>query len=259
VIKKTCTLTKEHYIDYAIFSAIPSELKFLRQHFLPYQYTNLKIENFNIKVFQYKNKKILFASTGIGTTFASSIVTLIHNYFHPTYMFFIGTAGGIKQGLKLKDVVIASRAFEAEIQEAFSLLKGTPFEEGLKHPLKKQMSFPIYDADQDLLNVARMINFSHRHIYFGTVVTTNTFPSPKESFEKIKNKNPLSIDMETSAFYQIAWLLKIKALAIRGISNLLDRDGTDEKTNESDVYGSTQSAGEVLLQILELLISGHNR
>ena len=53
--------------------------------------------------------------------------------------------------------------------------------------------------------------------------------------------------------------LKIKALAIRGISNLLDRDGTDEKTNESDVYGSTQSAGEVLLQILELLISGHNR
>jgi predicted cupin superfamily sugar epimerase len=60
--------------------------------------------------------------------------------------------------------------------------------------------------------------------------------------------------METSAFYQIAWLLKIPMLAIRGISNLINSKGGDEEIHLSDLTGAAIAAGEVTLSILDKLI-----
>ena len=60
--------------------------------------------------------------------------------------------------------------------------------------------------------------------------------------------------METSAFYQVAWLLDIPSLAIRGISNLLNHDGTDHNVHQSDVKGSALAASKTLLNILDEVI-----
>ena len=137
---------KQHYqkIDIAILSAMPEELEYFQEILLQNQCNNYTINELEFSVYDYKNKKILISHTGFGTTFAASIVTLIHQYFRPGYIFFSGTAGGINPNLKLRDVIIVGKAFEAEIQGAFTLLKGTPFEGCLTHPLKKQIFPPIY-------------------------------------------------------------------------------------------------------------------
>ena len=105
-----------------------------------------------------------------------------------------------------------------------------------------------------MLSIAAKTNFSESQARIGTVVSSNSFPAPKELFDKIKDKNPDSIDMETSAFYQVAWLLKIPSLAVRGISNVLNQNGIDDKIHQSDVPGSTRAAAIVLLAIIDTLI-----
>jgi len=241
-------------INFAIFSAMPEELDFFQNTFSQNKYETVRVHEFEFKIYEYHNKRILIVHTGLGTTFAASIMTLIHHHFCPEYILLSGTAGSIKSELQIRDVVIVEKAFEAEIQGVFKLLKNTPFESCLTHPLKNQRFPQVYSADEELLQIAKNVNFSDIRIHQGTVVSSNAFPAPKELFEKIKNENPYCIDMETSAFYQIAWLLKARVIAIRGISNALNHDGTDDNVHESDVKGSAEAAAKVLLKILDTLL-----
>lgn len=241
-------------IYFCILSAMPEELEYFQSIFSKNKCDIYEVNGFEFKVYDYKNKRILMSHTGLGTTFAASVITLIHHHFNPNYIFFSGTAGGINPDLKLCDVVIVEKAFEAEIQGAFKLLKNTPFEGCLTHPLKQQGFPSIYGADEDLLKIASDIASTNSGIYKGTVVSSNTFPAPQELFDRIKTENPYSIDMETSAIYQTAWLLNIRVLAVRGISNILNNNGTDDKIHESDVQGSSEAAAKVVLKIVDTLL-----
>lgn len=239
-------------VDYAIISAMPEELEFFTEEFSNQHYIEYTVGKFHFKVYDYRNSKILITYSGLGVTFAASALTFIHAYFNPAYVLVSGTAGGIKEGLKLGDVIVAECAFEAEIQNVFKIVKNTPFENCLKHPIKNEYFPACYPADSELLRICNSLNI--HHLYQGTVVSSDVFPAPKELFEEIKSLNPYSIDMETSAFYQTAWLLNIKVLAIRAISNILNPDGTDGKIHESDVEGSAKAAAQVLFAILNASI-----
>jgi 5'-methylthioadenosine/S-adenosylhomocysteine nucleosidase len=246
---------QKNKVDYAIISAMPEELEFVTKEFANLKCAKTNVGGFIFNIYDYQNTKVIIAHSGMGTTFAASAFTLIHAYFKPEYFLIAGTAGGIQKNLELRDVVIAEKAFEAEIQDAFTLLKNTPFENCLKHPFKNQ-SFPAhYSADPELLGICESLNIGNINTYKGTIVSSNTFPAPKELFEKIKCLNPYSIDMETSAFYQTAWLLNAKVLAVRGISNILNPDGSDEKVHEADLKGSSIAAAKVIFSVLNKLIN----
>lgn len=241
-------------VDFALFAAMAEELDYIHAVFSSCKYEHIKIEGFDFKIYNYNGRRIVVAYTGLGTIFAASVVTFIHFTLRPSYFLLSGTAGGVNPEIKVRDVVIIEKAFEAEIQGAFELLKTTPFESCLKHPLNQQHFPSIYPADQKLLEIANNIKYEGIKIHKGTGVTSNAFPAPKELFDKIKSKNPQSIDMETSAFYQIAWFLNIRVLAIRGISNVLDVDGTDKEVNKSDVRGGAEAAAKVLMKIVNAII-----
>jgi predicted cupin superfamily sugar epimerase/nucleoside phosphorylase len=241
-------------IDFAIFSAMPEELEYV-QSFFQVRAERIKVNEFEFLVFNYLNMRILLAHSGLGTTFASSVLTLVHNYFNPKYVLFTGVAGGIDPSLKICDVIIVEQAFEAELQNAHGLLQNTPFESCLLHPLKNSKFPSTYSCDKNLLETARKSNFpANINLHYGIVATSNNFPAPISLFEDIKIKKAMSIDMETSAFYQVAWLLNIPILAVRGISNLINSNGTDENIAKSDLKGSAKAAGLVLISILENLI-----
>jgi uncharacterized protein len=240
--------------DYAILAAMPEELEFFTQQFSGLNHIEITIESCSFHLYDYQNYKILIAATGIGTAFAASAFTFIHLYFNPTYFLITGTAGGIHPQLKLRDVVIVEKAFEAEMQDIFTLVKDTPFESCLTNPLNNQPFPQHYSASSELLSICNTLHFSDINLYQGTVTSSNAFPAPKELFEKIKRWHPYCIDMETSAFYQIAWLLNAKVLAIRGISNLLNSDGSDDKVHEADLKGSATVAAKVAFSVLNKLI-----
>jgi predicted cupin superfamily sugar epimerase len=119
------------------------------------------------------------------------------------------------------------------------------------------VGFPLtFSCDEDLMNAVKEMSWpSEAKIHFGTTGTSNKFPTPVELYDEIKEMAPLSIDMETSAFYQVGWLLNIPILAVRGISNLINHAGVDENIGSSDLMGSAQAAAGVLISILDKLIS----
>jgi len=240
-------------VDIAIFTAMSEELQYFKDYFAKHPKQTKTIRDFTFDIYDVNDVQILLSETGLGTTFSSSVLTFVCHTFTPSYVLLSGTAGAINQKLKLCDVVIAENAFEAEIQKVFPLVKNTPFESCLTHPLKEQRFPNIYPASKKLLKFAQDIK--NKNIFFGNVVTSNNFPSPIELFEDIKSLSPYSIDMETSAFYQVAWLFGIEVLAIRSISNILNIDGTDDHIDESDVEGSSKAAAITTLKIVEKLSS----
>lgn len=244
-------ITTSLKIDYAIFTAMSEEMAYFKTYFQNFPTEQLQIKNFIFNSYSYKNKKIILVETGFGTTFAASMLTLIHHYCAPSHVFLSGTAGAIHPELRLCDVVIAAEAFEAEVQEIFNMVKNTPFETCLKHPAKGEYFPSIYSADRELLAIAQ--NISHTKVRIGTVVSSNAFPAPLTLFEKIKSLNPYCIDMETSAFYQVAWLLGIRVLSVRGISNVLNHNGSDDHIHLSDLHGSAKAAASALLAVIDAI------
>lgn len=241
-------------IDYAIISAMEEEVEWVLQQFSNVHFKEYELNKFIFKIYAYQNTKILIASTGIGTSFASCILTLIKLHFNPEYVLICGTAGGIHPDLTLRDVVIAEYAFEAEMHALLTTIKNTPFASCLQHPLNNIELPLLYKAPLELLNLCNNLDYKATSLFKGTVVSSNAFPAPKALFAEIHKMHPYAIDMETAAFYQTAWLLNIKILSIRGISNILNEDGTDEKIHEADVQGSADAAAHVLLMILDKLI-----
>lgn len=239
--------------DFAILSAMPEESEFYHEYFSEYESEIISINNLKFKIYQWRDKRILCGCTGLGTSFSAATVTLIYTYFNPEYIFFSGTAGGIDPKLNLRDVIVATSAFEAEMHGIFDQLQNTPFESCLTHPLKKDRFPQLYTADQHLIDITQALHKTST-VHYGTVVSSNMFPAPLELFEKIKERNPLSIDMETSALYQTAWLLGMRALAVRSISNILNTDGTDENVKESDVHGSAEAAARTIVSILNRIV-----
>ncbi len=254
-VNNTNKLNRKLKVDIAIFTAISEELLYYKELLAEFTVSNITINNFTFPVYQVNGFKVLLSETGLGTAFAASILTFVHQNFTPNYVFMSGTAGAINSKLNLCDVIIAENAFEAEIQNVFPSVLGTPFESCLIHPLKNKKFPANYPASNKLLNIAKNNKEKGEDIYFGDVVTSNNFPAPTHLFEDIKSLNPLSIDMETSSFYQTAWLFGIEALAIRSISNILNIDGTDDHIDKSDVAGSSKAAAVATMKIVGELIT----
>ena len=243
-------------VDFAIISAMPDEIAYVNRMMTDGETVSTSAGDF--KICNYKEKKILVSAIGMGTTCAAAMSSFILATFKPDYIFFSGTAGGIDSCLNVGDVVIATSAFEAEIQGAFTILRGTDFETALTHPVKKAPLQQSYQMDPDLINISIDLDIvglpENVKIYKGPIVTTNTFPSPPSLFEQVRAQKPLAIDMETSAVYQTAWMFGAKAIVIRGISNILNERGEDDPTYKTDIHGSSENAAKTLMHVLDKLV-----
>jgi nucleoside phosphorylase len=63
---------------YVIFSAMPEELDYIKNKFKHLPCTQVQLDKFLFLIYQYKEVKVLLVSSGIGTVFAASVLTLIH-------------------------------------------------------------------------------------------------------------------------------------------------------------------------------------
>ncbi len=238
-------------IDIAIFTAIPDEATPILKRLAGYPCKQHHINNFEFPVYDYQGKQILVTSTGLGTAFASMVVTMVAMHFKPENLLYCGTAGAVSDEAHIRDIIVVNEAFEVELQGLASAIKDTPFADCLRQPLKNQTSPQTYHADTRLLSIATDNISGEAKIIIGKAATSNLFPAPQSLFVSVKQANALAIDMETSAFYQAAWLFNFPALAIRGVSNKLNSDGTDDNIDSSDTVGSMQVVTDYLFRLIE--------
>lgn len=233
-----------------ILSAFDGEQKHYEKNLKSLQI--LEVNGVRYRTGQYLGKNIVLGCTGMGTSSCAAAATHALISFKPKYVYFSGTSGAIDPTLKIGDVVIGRNALDADILEIHTAVIGTPFESALIHPIVNKQVPRVFEADTDLLHyateVAHGLKFKSQ---VGLLATSNYFPSPPNVFKKVKKENALTMDMESSAFYQIAWIFGAKALAVRGVSNELDAEGNDENVASSKVDLSASHAAQVVLSTIE--------
>jgi adenosylhomocysteine nucleosidase len=217
-----------------------------------------KIGFVDVSMCEYNNISIYFATTGMGTINASLVLACLSSSLKFDAVFFSGTSGGIDKRLKIGDVVVASDTFDADILSIHDEVIGTPFESALTNPNNSKKTPKSFKASPTLLEYSDGSNHKFS-IFKGTVATSNHFPTPSFLFDKIKEKNAMVIDMESTAIYQFSWLAKLPCLVIRGVSNCIDNQGNDDQVDQSDISSSDNAAILVMDCLKRLSLSSTHR
>ena len=241
-------------IDAAILTAVDEELK----AFLPLL-KNIKtkvVDHVRFTLATLHDKSVVLINTGMGMSSSAIIATHVYHLFHPTAMFFSGTAGGVDQRLKIGDVVIGESTCDINFCESINKITSTPFAPAIIHPVNQEPHPTLLPADSKLLQLAKQIKPTAFKLLSGTLVSTHDFPAPKWLFEAIKNQHGMALEMEGSSLYYLGWLLKVPVLAVRGISNLINAKGEDPDAHNANLQSSCTHAAQVVAEIIRRLDGG---
>lgn len=128
-----------------------------------------------------------------------------------------GTAGGMNQEIKLFDTIISTESAYWDVFEGIL----TEF-----HPWMKTIYFK---ADKDLIDLAKGIVSKNEfsNIYFGRMISGETFIGDKYRNEINTNFSPLCVDMETASVAHVCYVNKIPYIAVRTITDTAEHSGTD--------------------------------
>eukprot|EP01080_Neovahlkampfia_damariscottae_P011951 gene11951-5352_t len=178
-----------------------------------------------------ENKKIVFGVSGVGKTFASSVVTTMIHKFHITTLIFTGLAGGMSEDNELGEIVIGKDVIDYDMDCRNFIL---PFDSEYKHklgeiPFTKLRAFA---CDQKLIEIA-MKSDTKVTKKIGRIATGSEFvvqSRKQEIFDKSwkELEFPLCVEMEGSAVAQICQVYNIPFLLLRTISDTFKGDANLE-------------------------------
>jgi adenosylhomocysteine nucleosidase len=236
-------------VDYLILSAVPEE----QEHLLAALENPEQVELSHLitTIGSLHGKRVCVGLTGIGTTNAAAVASALIHDVHPKAFFFVGSAGALRDDLKVGDVILGERAFEVDVQGLTEVFRDTPFFKGLINPYKGVIAPEIFEANSDLLQKAQSLEAD-----FVTkadiLASANCFPAPMHYFDILKQRDVAAIDMESSAIYQVSWLLDVPSLVIRSISNAVDDDG-NEDTDDATLATASHNASKFIEQLIQSL------
>ena len=144
---------------------------------------------------------------------------------------------------------------DADLFGLHKALTGTPFEECLKHRHGEGAIPEVYFADKRLVSIAEGYEPGATWKRVGCLGTSDNFPSPKDKIVALQEAGVDTMDMEASAFYNTAAVFgEIPSLAIRSVSNTLDKSGGDEAVHAADIRTADRPAA-IALHVVESLES----
>lgn len=165
---------------------------------------------------------LLLSLSGVGTSAAAITTTILCEQFKPDLILFCGVAGGMQQGQRIGDLVLADKIIDADLLQLPAILRDTPYHAALFDPHTMDPVDYKYEVDPEILRACR--SYANE---IGTIVTSNTFPTPKHMFADLKALNCRAIEMESSGVFKAAQYYAIPVLTVRAISNLIDETGND--------------------------------
>jgi purine-nucleoside phosphorylase len=133
----------------------------------------------------------------------------------------VGTAGGLKPGMKMGDTIVAISATADD-----------------ETPLRvAQMPSYAPTATFELAEIAaRVSREAGATVHVGAVVTSGVFYDPDPTtFARWKRTGHIGVEMEAAMMYTIAAVHQIEALAVMTVSDLLGDSGETERISDADL------------------------
>lgn len=162
---------------------------------------------------EIKGVRVVLALSGIGKVNAALTTAIIIERYAPDYVINTGSAGGLKAGMQIGDVVVGQEVAHHDVDvTAFG------YESGQVPQLP-----PRFKASQLLVEAATCAAqvYTGAHIHTGLIVSGDQFIGTAEQNSAIKDKfaDVLAVEMEAAAIAQTCYQLHIPFVIIRAISD----------------------------------------
>lgn len=209
----------------------PLRAKYVAEHYLENPVCFNTVRNMLGYTGTYKGKKISVMGSGMGVPSMGIYATELYNQFDVDAIIRIGSAGGLGEDVKVRDVVIA---MGASTNSSYGDAFGLP---GYLVPMAD------YGLLESAVQCARAMNLS---VKVGPVYTSDHFyyPSPDRN-EKARELGHLAVEMEAAGLYWTAAACHKKALTILTIS---DHIYTGEALSAQERQDSFHEMMEVALE-----------
>ncbi|HJT55542.1 MAG TPA: FxSxx-COOH system tetratricopeptide repeat protein [Ktedonobacteraceae bacterium] len=227
-----------------ILTALPVEFKAVYAHGDQWQTLECNTTPYKQQVFPAETGtwNVIIAQIGTGNVAAALGVERAITCFHPDIVFFVGVAGGVKDG-GIGDVVVATKVYSYESGKATG-------EEFLSRPDVDKTNHSLIHYAKDVeqnndwmkrINGDIVTLQAPPRVFFGAIasgekVIVSAHSEPAQLLRSVYN-DTLAVEMEASGVLKAVHANgNIPALIIRGISDLLDNKAT------ADAGGSQERA-----------------
>lgn len=180
------------------------------------------------------NKECILAKSGVGKVNAARTTQILIDNYDIEYVINVGSAGGLKQGLNIGDIIIGTKI----VQHDFNI---TAF--GHKRGYISNVG-DVLLADEELIKKAKiaMQNIKSQE---GIVATGDVFVTKTKMKESIVNEFDADcVEMEGAAIAQVCTLDKIPFIIIRSISDI--PNGNNNITFKEFINVASQKTAEFI-------------
>ncbi len=185
----------------------PLRAQYVAEHYLENPIRFNAVRNMFGFTGTYKGKRISVMGSGMGVPSMGLYAYELYNYFEVDSIIRIGSAGGVSEDVKLRDVVIA---MGAATNSAYADQYCFP---GTLSPIAS------YSMLRDAVEAAERIG---AHAVVGSVFTADQFYNAHPAYaEKCREMGILAVEMETAGLYLTAAKAGKQALGILTISDLV--------------------------------------
>ena len=198
--------TPDDFAKTVLMPGDPQRSQFIAETFLE----NAKLVN-NVRGIQgytgtYKGKRVSVMASGMGMPSIGIYSYELYNFFGVDNIIRIGSAGGIADNVKLRDIIIGQGASTTNFAVQYGL-------EGTFAPIAS------YELMETAIEEAKKINASY---VVGNLLSSDIFyNADPEASKKWKRMGILGVEMEAAALYMNAAYAGKRALAICTVSDHL--------------------------------------
>ncbi|NUE66767.1 5'-methylthioadenosine/adenosylhomocysteine nucleosidase [Snodgrassella sp. ESL0253] len=162
---------------------------------------------------EIKGVRVILALSGIGKVNAALTTSVIIERFAPDYVINTGSAGGLKAGIQIGDVVVGNEVAHHDVDvTVFGYVPG-----------QVPQLPPRFFADQHLIDAAKQAAqvFTGAEIHTGLIVSGDQFIGTAEQNRFIKENfaDVVAVEMEAAAIAQTCHQLNVPFVIIRAISD----------------------------------------
>ncbi|MCI2056968.1 MAG: purine-nucleoside phosphorylase [Oscillibacter sp.] len=206
-ISASIALTDGEIAKVVLMPGDPLRAKYVAERYLENPVCFNTVRNMLGYTGTYKGRKISVMGSGMGIPSMGLYATELYNQFDVNAIIRIGSAGGLVDSVKLRDVVIA---MGASTNSAYGSAYDIP---GYLTPLAS------YDMLANAVSAAEKLKV---HAVVGSVYTSDHFYYPRPDInQKLRDMQQLAVEMETAGLYWTATSCHKKALSILTISDHL--------------------------------------
>ena len=220
-----------HFAPVVLMPGDPLRAKFIAENYLEHPVLVNDVRNMLGFTGKYEGKEVSVMGSGMGIPSISLYVHKLYSFFDVDTVIRVGSAGGLAEHVKLRDVVIAmSASTNSSILEEI----GVP---GVIAPTAD------YELVERAVDAAKEIGANY---HVGNVYSSDYFYHPNTEFNRqIRDFGVLAVEMEAAGLFLEAKRCHKKALGIMTIS---DHIFTGEALSAEDRQESFREMMEISLK-----------